>query len=302
MKSKVSSWLFFVLALLVMLSCNRSPEPEQIIFLGHPYDWQSEGKRIDPRLEKIPYDTFDMVWLGGDVCGRLTQDSATLLYLDSLFSFKNGNIHWAWGNHDLVYGNQEYLEEVTGKPGFYFSRKGSLGIMVLNTNLFYFPGGKIPPERCLAKDAQLAMIRTLVDTVENLSHLVVLHHHSILSDTLSGFTIRPDSFFNASHPEYWVSCSDKGTFTSVMYPIFKKIKEKGVEVVFIGGDVGMHAKRFEYQNPDGIWFLGSGINNSVDKRYLPDYVWTTAPDEILFLTWYPESAKLKWEFRLLGGD
>lgn len=302
MKFNVAYLIGLLFLLAVLTSCRQERKPLQIIFLGHPYDWQSEGKRMDPRLEKIPFDTFDQVWLGGDVCGRLTEEKSTLLYLDSLFNFKKGNIHWAWGNHDLVYGNQDYLETITGKPGFYFAEQNGLGIMVLNTNLFYFPGGKIPPERCVAKNAQLEMIEAVADSIKDLSHLVVLHHHCLLSDTLSDFTIRPDSFFNLSHPEYWVSCKEKGTFTSVMYPHFKKIKEKGIEVVFIGGDVGMHSKRFEYQNPDGIWFLGSGINNSVDKRYLPDYVWTTAPDEILLLTYQPGDAALHWKFKKLGGD
>ena len=302
MRFNLSIYFLVLFFISVLVACNTPEEPLQIVFLGHPYDWQSEGQRIDPRLEKMPFDTFDQIWLGGDVCGRLTQKDETLLYLDSLFSFKNGNVHWAWGNHDLVYGRQDYLEKITGKPGFYFTRKGSLGIMVLNTNLFYFPGGNIPPERCIAKDQQLEMIQSVTDTVTGLSHLIVLHHHCLLSDTLSGFTIHPDSIFNEAHPEYWVSCKEKGTFTHIFYPHFKKMQKSGVEVVFIGGDVGMHAKEFAYKNPDGIWFLGSGINNTVDKRYLPKYVWTTAPDKILLLTYHPDSKVLDWTFHPLGGD
>ncbi|MEZ4949473.1 MAG: metallophosphoesterase [Saprospiraceae bacterium] len=292
----------FLLVLILISSCKKEEKALEIIFLGHPYDWMSEGKRIDPRLEKINYDSLDMIWLGGDVCARLTKDKETLEYVDSLFDFDSGKVHWAWGNHDLVYGNTDYLIEKTGKPGFYFDKIGHLGILVLNTNIFFFPGGEPTPERCAEKEQQLDLIKSLLDSTSEISNLVVLHHHCLLTKNLSGNTLHPDSIFNEAHPEYWVSCESRGTFEEVYYPLFKKIKDKGVEVVFIGGDVGMHAKKLEYKNPDGIWFLGSGINNSVDKRYLPDYVWTTAPDEILYLKYFPESGKLTWDFRLLGGD
>ncbi|MFT6706992.1 MAG: hypothetical protein ACJATF_001833, partial [Flavobacteriales bacterium] len=56
------------------------------------------------------------------------------------------------------------------------------------------------------------------------------------------------------------------------------------------------AKKFEYKTKEGIWFLGSGINNSMDPNHVPKYVKNMNPDSILVFEYDLRKRKLDWSF------
>ena len=292
---------FFVLLLLGITACQSSPAtteqptPQQFIFLGHPYDWLTED-RIDPRLELLDFSQYQGVWLGGDVCARTSKSPATLVYLDSLFDLKSEQTHWTWGNHDLLEGDASLLLAATGRPSYYTHWEDGLQLIVLNTNLFWHHPWGPAQEDCAAKAAQMDWLKGVLDTVEAASHLVLLHHHglfnelkvnpsgdTLLLDNVRGIPVRPD-------------CRIDGDFTAEIYPRLKAIRERGISVVSISGDVGMVSKGYAITTPDSIHLLGSGINNSLDKQYPPDYVKNFQPDSILLIEYIPQVPALSWEF------
>lgn len=293
---------FEILILIFLLIFNggcskENPEVTRTyLFLGHPYDW-NDGYRLDPRLERIDYQKIDQVWLGGDVCSRTTERPETLVYLDSILDFSDEHIQWTLGNHDVMYGHPELITERTGKPSFYTtSLRGGITLMVLNTNLFWMNLSPPPQEGCAEKHTQLRMMLSVLDTITESSHLVILHHHSLLKEK------KPDSLqeaFNMDPGSVAVTCELEDQFTGMIYPKLVAAQKAGVEVVLIGGDLGMRVKEFAYQTPEGIWLLGSGINNSLIRENAPEYVTNFEPDKILVLHHNPEKRSLTWEFVLL---
>ena len=297
MKGPVRFFFAAVSFCFLFSNCKKEPLTFQYLFLGHPYDWKSEGDRIDPRLEKLSLASFDQVWLGGDVCARLTEKPSTLVYLDSVFHFKKGNVHWAYGNHDLLYGNREWIEDRTGRPEFYAVSENGVCIAVINTQLFIYPRVNPPADFCARLDAQFDFLKTLADTISAPSHLVLLHHYCLMTNGLSGGNLELGQFWNFYEPNLQVACTGRGTFEEKIYPLLKKVQQKGVRVILVGGDFGMRAKTFQYQTADGIWFLGSGINNSVgDPATAPEYVTNFDPDKILLFEHRPEERALDWKF------
>lgn len=279
---------------LVFAGCRNDPtlSEKQYLFLGHPYDWNN-GYRMDPRLESIPYDCYDLIWLGGDVCSRTTEGPQALSYLDSLLDFSSGRIHWALGNHDVEYGQLDKIRAYTRKPAFYTQQLDGICLLVLNTNLFWMYEGPPPQTGCEEKKAQVQLLENVLDTIKSSSHLVILHHHALVHHW------KPPAFqeaFNVNPRYVNVSCAEDTQFEALFADRLQAVQARGVQVILVGGDVGMRSKRFSYQTPEGIWLLGSGINNSLRKENAPEYVTDFGPDEVLVFFHRPATRQLRWEF------
>lgn len=286
--------LFFCL---LLAGCNADSAPHRYLFLGHPYDWGSEN-RVDPRLETFDYSPYDQIWLGGDVCARTAKQPETMDYLDSVFRLDR--VHWALGNHDWDYGNRENVLNRLPDPPFYTVWQDGFCLTVLNTNLFW-PYPSLPPqEYCTEKAAQLEMIRQVADTISQASHWLILHHHALFSDKMVSPQQDTIRSFNVNPIPYYSTCDSVSEVSSTLYPELARAQNRGVDVICIGGDLGMRAKQFEFKTPEGIWLLGSGINNSVSREYAPEYVKDFGRDYMLEV-WYQEG-KMEWAFVPLGGD
>ena len=291
--------VFIVLILLPagFSACRRPSSEKTYLFLGHPYEWVASGDRVDPRVCRLPLRDYDQIWLGGDVCAKTTVRPEVLRYLDSLFHFEKGNVHWAFGNHDVEQGHEEWLVQATGRPEYYTEWVDGIVVAVLNTNLFQWPNARPPDDFCRRMEGQYAMIRTLADTVKAASQVVFLHHYNLLTDELSENRFAMDTVANYYKPFFKVVCSpDDATFERSVYPLLVAIRKKGIGVILAGGDFGQRAKAFSYQTRDGIWFLGSGINNSADPAYAPAYVTNFQPDKVLLFRHDTARRALEWSF------
>jgi hypothetical protein len=278
-------------------SCAPADTPRQYLFLGHPYDW-GDPHRVDPRLERLDYGAYHQIWLGGDVCARAGTAPGNLEYLDRLFDFRR--THWALGNHDYYgFGDPDAILEYLGRPAFYAAWVDGFCLLVLNTNLFFFYDAAPPQENCAEKAAQLDLIRQVTDTIRQASHLIILHHHGLFNELKLDEQGAVIEAFNVNSRHIYATCDGNSELGTAVYPRLAAVQQRGVQVVLIGGDVGMQAKAFEYQTPEGIWLLGSGINNSVSREHAPEYVKDFSPDQVLRLAYYPASRRLEWEFVLL---
>lgn len=306
----MTHWMKVICLLLVVMVAFTycvAPEDEDktYIFLGHPYDWQ-DWYGIDPRLEALDFSNYDQVWLGGDICSRTTFQASTLDYLDSIFNLSSDRLHWTLGNHDIKYGNVHYITDKTKRNTFYTQTFDNLCLLVLNTNLFRFFPAKQLEDDCKERAEQLALIRQVTDTISKSSHLVIMHHHAILSDLRADSSGRIPDLFNTNYPDVQASCDSAVYLTDFLYPRLQEVKNRGVEVVLVGGDLGMRSKQCEFWTKDSIAILGSGINNSLEFETAPDYVTSFDKDKVLLFYRNVQARKLEWEFVLLdelvGGD
>ncbi|MEL7221385.1 MAG: hypothetical protein AAGJ93_08715 [Bacteroidota bacterium] len=280
--------------ILLLISCQTQDKPLEentYLFLGHPYDWQSEN-RIDPRLELLDFSRFKGIWLGGDICARTTKDAATLVYLDSLFDLKSSTTHWSWGNHDLVEGEEQRLLTATGKEDYYTTYLDGMQLIVLNTNLLWHHEWSPAQEACERKQAQVDWLQQILDTVHTASHLILLHHHGLLNE----FKDTTAQWGNLETSPVRYNCEIDSDFTALFYPQLTQIRERGIPVIMISGDVGMLRKRYDLTTPHSIHLLGSGINNSLDMAYAPDYVTNFNPDSVLIIKHQPATEQLNWSF------
>jgi hypothetical protein len=296
----IKRWFFFTLCSFCLLSgckIDQNSPVKNYLFVSHTYQWGvADNNRIDYRFEGFDFNIYNQIWLGGDLCARTSEKVSTLKYLDSIFDLSSDNTKWAIGNHDLVEGNVKSITDITQRKTFYASFFNGIGTVVLNTTEFCHPNYTPKDHECALLDAQVNLLQNIADTIKEASHLVILHHHSLLNNQLTNDSLDISKIFNFYHPEYFVSCEHPATFEKVIFPILKKIQKKGVQVILVGGDLGQRAKEFEYRTKEGIYFLGSGINNSAIPFGLPEYVTNTDPDKLLIFKHDPTKKELSWQF------
>ena len=295
--------LFLLGAVSGLLACGEdSSDAYQFLAIGHVYRWDDTNDRMDPRIDALDLSDYDGIWLLGDLTGRTSEQTSTLDYIDAKFDLDAASTHWSIGNHDLVKGDSNRIVAKTGRPTFYYAPvvAPGLNLLVLNTNLFTYPRSQVGAERCAQLERQLGLVESVTELQTPDDHLVVLHHHALLTneraDTFPPFNL----VWNFYHPEFWVSCDTMETFSNTYLPHFDRTRARGTEITFVGGDIGQRTKRFEHRDEAGMLWLGTGINNSMDPRYPPDYVTSFAPDHLLKITY--RDAQLWHQFIPLGDD
>ncbi|MEM8526071.1 MAG: metallophosphoesterase [Bacteroidota bacterium] len=272
----------YLLLLTSFLACEKEaiePAVQEYLFLGHIYEGSN---RIDERVEAIHLDDYAGIWLGGDVCVETTEEYATLEYLDCLFELENERVHWAVGNHDIRNGNMEWISEFTRRPTYYTKYDNGLQIVVINTCL-----GRNEPlkNRCEEMEEQYQMLKTVLDTVQAASHLILLSHHNVWG----GIDERIDcEAANACALWNNFRCGQSSKFAPLFYEQLKAVRQRGIEVIAVAGDGGQKSKKYEYQDEAGIHFLVSGIarNSSLNSN----------PDSLLIFQHRPKTQELDWEF------
>ncbi|HHS95635.1 MAG TPA: hypothetical protein ENJ45_03525 [Phaeodactylibacter sp.] len=278
-------------------ACRQNPK-EQYLFIGHAYDWKAPaGNRVDPRIAALDLSKFDMLWLGGDICSRTSERQSTLEYLDSLLHISSPTTLWAVGNHDLKNGTPHLIQQKTNRPLSYATHHKGITCLILNTNLGHPQLTAIDSSLlCQQLNRQYKTLQNVADTIRQSSYLILLHHHALLSDGIAKGTVDLKAQWHYVLPQLRFSCTPNGSFEELAYPLLVDIQNKGIQVILVGGDIGQRAKKFAFQSNEGIWFLGSGINNSMDPRYVPEYVTNQNPDSLLTFEYDLKNKKLTWYF------
>ncbi len=250
----------------------------QYLFAGHCYQLASHGRKVDYRLEQLDKSGYEGVWLGGDVCTETLLEKSTVQYLDSLFHLGNPEVHWALGNHDARDGNWEWYTEFTGRKTYYAYSSHGITRIVMNTN--------IVPVDCESLNEQYKIISDVCDTITQSKYLILLMHHDLWRNVPS---LPPPGIYAQSDLVYWnANCDSVDTpFYKTIYPKLVEVKNRGVEVICVLGDMGSSYKKFDMDSDDGIHFLGCGLyHNEPDNNVL------------IFTLKLPEE-KLFWKFENL---
>jgi len=297
-------WRYFTFLFFLLLFSSCVPNSSQqrtykYFFAGHTYQWGAPNwGRMDYRLEKIPFKEYDELWLGGDLCENAPHHPNNIIYLDTLLDLGSEDTHWAIGNHDVKGRKADFsfIEEKTGRKTYYSKIENGICLMILNTTEFGYPQYHHQPHECETLNGQWEMIKSVTDTLKDVSHLVILHHHALLTNKIAEDSIDVKSIFNFHDPTFNIGCEVRGTFEELVYPRLVEVQKRGIQIVLVGGDTGQQVKEFEFQTKEGIFFLGSGINNSyTNKGKAPDY-FIFDPDKVLIFSHQPENRQLTWEF------
>jgi hypothetical protein len=243
--------------------------------MGHIYEYYTVGDKVDHRVEQLDMSHYDGIWLGGDVCSEALLKYSTVKYIDSLFNLADPMTFWALGNHDVRNGNFEWLKEFTHRDTYFAYSGNGITAIVLNTNLI--------PTNCEDVDKQFEIIRNVCDTIQQSSHLFLIMHHGIWR----GVPNLPNpATYAQSDLVFWnANCfSVNSTFVNSIYPLLVKVKQRGIDVICILGDMG--SQHFCMDSVDGIHFMGCGLHNS-------------PVDEVLIFNHDVVNKKITWGFHNL---
>jgi len=267
--------LVFLVLIFMQFSISIFGQDLKYIFIGHCYQPDTQGDKVDYRLEEFDFSAYKGVWLGGDVCSEALLKYSTVKYIDSLFNLGNPETHWTMGNHDARNGNWEYITDYSYRNTYYAYSSNKLTRIVLNTNLV--------PTDCESMDEQYQIIMNVCDTIQDSKYLILIMHHG-LWDNVPG--LPPTSEYAQSHLQYWNSnCYDvNSNFVNSVYPKLIEVEQKGIQVICIMGDIGDRTNKFEVISDDGIQFLGSGLYHN------------EADNNVLVLDYKLPEYDLSWEF------
>ena len=294
MKMTLRSW---VLGLLLLMGC-RTESPPNFLVLGHIYYWDDPRDRVDPRVAALDLSGYDGVWLVGDLARKSSERTTTLDTLNQKFDFGDPNVHWALGNHDLYKGDSARIVARTGRPTFHYAPEVAPGwnLLVLNTELFSPPERILDEAHCAQLERQLALAKRVTKLQQPDEYLIVLHHGAVIPQVRADTFPRLSQIWNVYHPERMAHCSG-GTFAEALLPYFDRAAQRGVSVVFIGGDLGQRVKRFEHRDAHGILWLGTGIGNSAGTfRSAPAAVTDFSPDHVLLVEPDPQTRAFTHRF------
>jgi len=229
---------------------------------------------MDSLVEKVDFNKFDMLWLGGDLAQSTSADNNTMTHIDSIFDVRNTKTLWTLGNHD--YKDLNRVKQFTNRPSYYSINHNRITLVVLDT------------QDSLSNiiSAQKEFLIGVLDTIQESTHLILLHHKLIWMYDNSYLESQISSIPNGGLGSCFY-CINPNNFNSQIYPKLVDIKKKGIEVICIGGDIGVKAKEFEYLTPEGIYFLASGINSNKKNN------------KALLFSHDITNASLTWDFKLI---
>lgn len=293
-------WLLILIAVLSLGSCKEQPMspidnpplPNEdgiadYLFLGHIY---FDDKSIDERIEAKNLDSYSQIWLGGDVCSETTASFGTLQYLDEQFDLGSRTTHWTLGNHDIRNGNIDWITNKTERPTFYTSHFDGVTLLVLNTT---FAHGGIYDT--IGVQSQYNLIREVCDTIAESSHLILLSHYMVwnaIDSERDNYAIA-----NANFPSFLFNIEPNLKYENGIYPLLVEVRQRGVEVIHIVGDLGQKLSSYEFMSTDSIHYLGSGITSQTE--YNSQFPTAGKPDSILILHHDLEERSIDWTFEEL---
>ncbi|CAN5682603.1 hypothetical protein BH11BAC1_BH11BAC1_24840 [soil metagenome] len=237
-------------------------EEETFIHISHTYVPYVTEQKVDSLVQQIPLSKYDIVMLGGDMAGNTTLNMSTTLFVDSIFDLSNPKTLWSIGNHD--YDIPANAIAVSHKPLHYAYYHNGITFLVLDTqdSMSNFVGD------------QLDLIKKVTDTISESNHLVVLTHKLVWATDNGYMQSIIDTIANGQTGDcFW--CINPNNFYADVYPRLLQVKNRGIKVLCVGGDLGYHHQTFTYTNSDGIPFIGAGlfsghaINYCIVFHYVP---------------------------------
>jgi len=265
--------------LLLLMSCSREQTVDVVTCESSCYLHLSRTRTdtnedVDPEVERLDFDMYDMLWLGGDLAVATSEDDRTMMLLNSIFDLGSTNTLWSLGNHD--YADPMKVRDYTHRPTYYSKHSNGVTIVVLDTEKNV---GKIVGH-------QKEFLFGILDTITQSSHLVLLHHKLVwMYDNPDLESLIPEvSNGPVGDCSY---CLSPNNFNQDIYPKLVELTEQGLQVICVGGDIGNVVQEYQHVTPEGITLLASGIKSNDEGN------------KALLFHHDIEDQSLSWEFKLL---
>lgn len=208
------------------------------------------------KVESIDYSKYDLLMLGGDLMQSSTESLAIMDKIDSVFDIANLNTLWTIGNHDD--SNTGMITTMTNRPLHYAYHKNGITYMVLNSE----------DDNCSIINSQLTLFNNVVDTIQESSHLVILTHKLIWLSGNSNLEPIANGVSNGPLGNATWEINPNNFYDDLYWELLK-LQENGIQVICVGGDIGINESEFDYRFASGIQFLASGVYyNNPDKKGL----------------------------------
>lgn len=264
--------LFLIAFVISFLSCKQSviDPPSSYIYVAHTR--LNSNDSLYHKVYDIDFSNYDMTLLGGDLSmSSFSRKKVILPHLDSVFDFKSPNTLWSIGNHDNVSNKRFY--ETTLKNKYHAYQKDDVTFITLNSqdSLSSIVGN------------QKTFLFSVLDTIQTSSVLLMTHKlifmndHPILDEKIS-------KVCNAGKGDCF-HCHNTNNFYQDIYPKLLEVKKRGVQVLWVGGDLGYKTSEFEYIDDHGIVFLGNGFWFKKDWNKV--LLFSKAKEEALTYTFVP---------------
>lgn len=269
--------LFFVcLCLIVFNSCRhdnsleKAPKEEfDFLFLSHTYVRGGTHMDIDPLIKEIDFNDYDLLMLGGDLLEHTTQYADTFEWVNSIFKLDQPKTLWALGNHD--YDNVQSIRDKIGGPQYFAKYFKGITFLVLDTqdSLSNF------------RADQLELIKNVTDTILESSHLIVLMHKLVWMVDGGLLETMVDSVCNGGLGTCFY-CNNPNNFYSDVYPRLVAVKNRGIGVLCLGGDIGLSVQKYEHVSNEGIRFAATGLCSGCAVNYGMRFKWISSANELSY--------------------
>ena len=239
--------LVILITIMFFWSCEKDNPSKKNHYLHVSHTRSDSNPHVDNEVKKLDFEQFDMLLLGGDIAYSTSLNNYTMEHIDLVFDVGNESTLWALGNHD--YANLNRVEYYTNRPPFYsFHRDGATFIVLDTQDDFSNISG-----------AQKDFFDSVVDTIINSSHVILLHHKLIWMYGNPNLENEIDAISNGGLGDcFW--CINPNNFYVDIYPKLVSLTESGIQVFCVGGDLGKKVVEFEHITQEGVYFLASGIN------------------------------------------
>ncbi|MFC4634840.1 hypothetical protein ACFO3O_13035 [Dokdonia ponticola] len=237
--------LFLIAIAFFLFSCKESSvnPPKSYIYVAHTR--LNTNDSVYHKVYDIDFSTYDMTLLGGDLALSSFSGKTITPHLDSIFDFKSPTTLWSVGNHDNTSDKKFYA--TTLKKKYHAYQKDDVTFITLNSqdSLSSIVGGQ--------KDFLFSVLDTIqTRSVLLMSHkLIFMNDHPILDARIA-------KVCNANKGECY-HCHNVNNFYQDIYPKLLEVKNRGIQVLWVGGDLGYKTSEFEYVDDQGIVFLGNGF-------------------------------------------
>ena len=273
----MKGFYYFTSAFILLIILNSCQQSESVSYLAISHTRQTETnnpRKVLEVVEEIPFEKYDALLLGGDLVLESTKDEAQLKYLSKLFNLESPNTMWAMGNHDYR-DHPALVKSFTKRSTFYAHQKEETTFLVLDTQL----------DSCNITGDQLTLFQKTIRNLSKGDHLIILHHkliwmpdHPVLDSKIHAITnsMVGDCFH----------CLMKNNFYKDIYPALVQLEQNGIEVILVGGDIGIKVNQFEYQTDEGVVFLATGLEDG------------KSDNQVLIFT-YEKGKSVNWRFEPL---
>lgn len=278
---KRNQFVVLVIFILFTTSCDKNKTGDSSIiqfkveYLHISHTRTNANPSMVDSVKEINYSKYDMLWLGGDLAYLSSENNETMTHIDSIFDFGDSNTLWSLGNHD--YTDLDLVSTYTNRPRYFAYANNGITFLVIDTQ----------DSLSSIVSSQLELIQSVVDSIQESSHLIILHHKLIWMNDNGSLESQIDSISNVEFGNCFY-CINSNNFYEEIYPKLVEVKQKGIEVICIGGDLGIKVNEFEFVTPEGIYLLASGISYEADENKA--------------LLFYHDltSRELSWEFKLIS--